>query len=280
MKRVGFDWVARGSCRHPEFMTLKGGSLCSVDFPAMVGIIRHPQEGVILFDTGYDPAFLRATEPFPERFYRWATPVRLPEPEGAEPWLASLGISISDVRAVIISHFHGDHVAALGSFGGARIYCSSHGLGRVRSGSRLGRVSQGLLSSLVPEDVGERARFFEEMPPVELESAFRPLIHGRDILGDGSLLAVELPGHCPGHWGLALRTESGRHVLLAADAAWSRKAIARDVPPPRITTNLLGNTQAYRQTLATLHAAGRANPDLALLPSHCADAAQRYADAG
>jgi len=59
-------------------MVIKGGSLCSVDFPALVGVIEHPSRGIFLFDTGYDPAFNDATKPFPERLYRWTTILILP----------------------------------------------------------------------------------------------------------------------------------------------------------------------------------------------------------
>lgn len=277
MKRVGFSWIERGGCRHPEMMTIKGGSLCATDFPAMVGVIRHPDLGVILFDTGYDEAFLQATEPFPERLYRWATPIRFEGDDGWDHWLTRNGISAGDLYGLIISHFHGDHVAGLRHFQGLPLYCSAAGLRRVRQGSRIQRVFQGLLAALVPDDAERRARFFEDAREVDLPSAFAPFALGRDIFGDGSLLAIELPGHCPGHWGLALRTEQDRHVLLAADAAWSSKAITHCVAPPRLTTALLGGTRAYRATLGALHKARIGNPGLAILPSHCAEAACAYA---
>lgn len=278
MKRVGFAWAERGSCRHPEMMTIKGGSLCAVDFPAMIGIIRHPDAGVLLFDTGYDPAFLEATRPFPERVYRWATPVTLDPADGVEPWLARQGVRLEEVSHIILSHFHGDHVAGLGGFPNARIFCSSAGLSRVRSGSRLSRVAHGVLAALVPEDVDARAAYFEDLPERALADAFAPFETGRDLLGDGSLLAVELPGHCPGHWGLALRTEDDRFVLLSADATWSIKAIEREVPPPWVTLALLGDARAYRRTLSGLHAASERNGELVILPSHCVEAARRFGD--
>jgi glyoxylase-like metal-dependent hydrolase (beta-lactamase superfamily II) len=129
----------------------------------------------------------------------------------------------------------------------------------------------------VAPDTESRAQFFEDAPEVTLPTAFAPFATGRDILGDGSLLAVELPGHCVGHWGLAFRTLDDRPVLLAGDAAWSSAAIERCVPPPRLTTSLLGETHAYRATLAALNRAHLSNSDLAILPSHCPRAAQAFA---
>lgn len=276
MKRVGFRWIARGSCRHPEGMTLRGGSLCAATFPAMVGVIEHPEAGTLLFDTGYDAAFLQATHQWPERLYRLATPVELADGGDWMSWLTRHGVSPGEIRGVIVSHFHGDHVAGLRGLPGVPVWCARAGLERVWSGSRLQRVFQGLLEGLIPRDIGPRARFFEDAAAAALPPAFAPVSEGRDLLGDGSLIAVELPGHCPGHWGLALRTREDRHVLLAADAAWSARAIATCTPPPRITTAFLGQTRPYRETLARLHQAHARNPDLAILPSHCAESAATF----
>ena len=65
MREVGSIPLLTGECRHPEAMTLRGASLRPATYPAVAMLLVHPQEGAILFDTGYDPAFLTATEPFP-----------------------------------------------------------------------------------------------------------------------------------------------------------------------------------------------------------------------
>ena len=83
-------------------MTRRGGGFCPVDFPSMVGVIRHPEIGVILFDTGYDPQFFEATTPFPERFYRWTTPVRLYGEDTAAAQLARMGIAAEDLSLIHI----------------------------------------------------------------------------------------------------------------------------------------------------------------------------------
>ncbi len=255
---------------------MRGGSLCAVDFPAMVGVIGHPDAGLVLFDTGYDPAFLEATRPFPERLYRWTTPVTIPPEAEWQAWLASHDIAAADIAAVIVSHFHGDHVAGLRHLAALPLHCSREGLTALRRPGRVRRVRGGLLEALVPPACDAQARFFEDAPPVSLPRDFAPFAEGRDILGDGSLIAVPLPGHCAGHWGLALRTLDDRAVLLAADATWSIKAIAACQPPPRLTTALLGETRAYRQTLGQLHRAMASNADLAILPSHCPRAAAAF----
>lgn len=279
MIRVGFRWLERGATRHPEASTIRGGSLHPVEFPALVGVIAHPTRGHFLFDTGYDPAFIEATEPFPERLYRWVTPVAVREEHQWQAWLARHDIAEDTLSGLIVSHFHGDHVAGARHLAHLPMYCAQAGLAHLRQGPRLALVRKGMLPALVPTAMDAQAHFFEHAPEVALPTAFAPFTLGRDILGDRSLMAVDLPGHCPGHWGLAFVDANDRAVLLCADAVWSGKAITDNRPPPRLTTALMGDTATYCGTLDQLHRARCNNTDLAILPSHCPASAKAYRDA-
>lgn len=273
MIRTTLEVLECGHCRHAAAMTMRGAPWRVVDFPALVGLIVHPQEGVVLFDTGYDAAFFAATRPLPERLYRLATPVYLDARESIVDQLAARGIAADAVRHVVLSHFHGDHVAGLHHFAAAKLHCARAGLRDLRARGRFGSARRGLLPALVPAAIG--AAFFEDAAPVALPSAFRPFDRGADLFGDGALIAVELPGHCPGHWGLALRLEDDRHTLMVADAAWSVTAIERNLPPPAPVARLLGDAVAQRRTLDALHRLHTERPDTLLLPSHCSQAARR-----
>jgi len=252
---------------------MQGGGWRAVDFPSVAMLILHPEEGPILFDTGYDPAFLAATEPFPERLYRWATPVDIPAGRDAASQCCRAGVDPREVRHVILSHFHGDHVAGLHAFPKAAIHCARSGLEDVRKGTRFSTTRRGLLPSLLPIDIAARAHFFEDGSRVALPADCAPFDTGVDLLGDGSSLAVELPGHCPGHWGLLLNDARWGLHFLVADAAWSTEAIRRNAPPPAFTTAFLGETQRVRQTLSKLHQLHARNPEVRLSPCHCKEKA-------
>ena len=272
-RRVRLHLLQAGSCLHPEAMARRGASLCPACFPALVGLMIHPDEGAVLFDTGYDPAFHTATRRWPERLYRLATPVTLEAGQSIAEQLPAFGLTPSDIRAVVVSHFHGDHVAGLHAFARARIFCARAGLEHTQCCDRFKAVRQGLLPGLIPTDVDRRARFFEDLPRTPLPVEFSPFEGGADLFGDGSMLAVELPGHCPGHWGLAVRGEDDRPVFMIGDAAWSRRAVRDNAPPPRLTTALLGDTEVYRGTLTRLHDLHKRNDEVRIIPSHCPEAA-------
>lgn len=254
-------------------MTRRDAGLAPAVFPALAALIVHPDEGPVLFDTGYDPAFFAATDPFPERLYRWTTPVRFEPGEAVADQLPAFGFSPEDIRAVVVSHFHGDHIAGLTRFPDARIVCARAGLAEVQRKGRVSRLRRGVLAALAPADIDARAVFFEDRPRVALGPDMAPFGTGADLLGDGALLAVQLPGHCPGHWGLLVRQDDDRTRFLIADAAWSSGAVRDDAPPPRLTTALLGETGPYRDTLHALHRLWARNPELLLTPSHCGEVA-------
>lgn len=271
--RCGIHLLQAGSCSHPEAASIIGGRMASVAFPALSALILHPTHGALLWDTGYDPAFFRATRRWPEKLYALTTLVSFSDDQAVARQIERFGLSPDDIRGVIISHFHGDHVAGLGSFPCARIYCARAGLSQVRAVGRFAGVRKGLLPDLVPPDAEARAVFFEDRPRRALPPELLPFKTGADLLDDGSLLAVELPGHCVGHWGLAVRGEDDRWRLFVGDAAWSRRAIRENRPPPRLTTDLLGQTDPYRRTLADLHALHARGTDTVLAPSHCSETA-------
>lgn len=274
MRRVTLTGFKVGHCRHPQAMAIRGGRWAPVEFPALAFLITHPSEGIVLFDTGYDPAFWQATESFPERLYRWATPPALAAGEALADQLARRGVASDEVRHLILSHFHADHMAGTYRFPNATIHAAHAGFAAMCRGGRLSSVRRGMLRALVPPDFARRVRWFEDAAARALPGDLAPLEEGADLLGDGSLLAVPLPGHCPGHWGLVLREDAGLHVLVA-DAAWSSAAIRTDTPPPWATAALLGDARAGRATLHALHLLHRRNPEVRLTPSHCAECAAR-----
>lgn len=250
-------------------MTRRDAGMTPAVFPSLAALIVHPVEGPMLFDTGYDPAFFAATQHFPERLYRWITPVTLQPGQAVADQLPRFGLTPEDIRSIVVSHFHGDHVAGLIRFPQARIFCARAGLKQVQIKGRLTRVRKGLLAALTPADIDARATFFEDLPQISLGPDLAPFEKGSDLLGDGSLLGVQLPGHCPGHWGLLVRQTDDRMRFLIADAAWSSGAVRDDVPPPRLTTALLGETAPYRRTLNALHRLWARNPEVIVTPSHC-----------
>jgi len=259
-----------GHCYHPERVVIKGGSWKPTAFPAIVSLLKHPNKGYILFDTGYSHHFTTATTPFPERFYRWTTPMHLHDSEQLVRQLEMRNIAAEDIRYIFISHFHADHIAGLKDFPQAQFICSKLALQKIMQGSRWANLIQGCLINLLPLDFSERAIFIEEQKTVQLSKRLSPFQYGFDLFDDGALLAIALPGHAHGHYGLMAYRDK-KSSFLIGDACWSIKTITEHRNPHPISRIILSNSREYHDTLEKLSQLHSQNIELELLPSHCND---------
>lgn len=278
--RTSLTMLRVGHCSHPECLALRGGAWRTGVFPALVGLIRHPDAGAFLFDTGYAEHFTRATARLPEKLYRWTTPVTLPDNECLQPQLARHGIAMHEVRCVFASHLHADHIAGLRDLPRAAIWCSDIALRSARAMGRISRLRKATLLDLLPDDFDSRHRSIEALPMRGLPHAWRELGEGHDLLGDGSLYAVPLPGHARGQYGLLLRHEDDREYLLAADATWRIGRDGHASASAWPTRFLADDWRAQGDTLSKLQRVLDDSDDSrCVLPSHCPDSYARLPQA-
>lgn len=261
--------LSAGHCLHPEYVTIRGGSLRNAAYPAGFACIRHPSLGWMLFDTGYSSRFAEQTSALPYALYRKITPVVYREECSAVRQLARLGVAADDVSCIILSHFHADHIGGLRDFPAARIFYPREAYDAVRLLGPLSATRAGFLRGLLPDDFETRGT------PIETEAAWVPFPEGRpfpggyDLLGDGSLLAVSLPGHAAGQIGLLLTTDRGARCLLCADAAWSSRALRDNLLPHPIAGIVMHDRSAYRASFERLRRLQASDSALAIVPSHC-----------
>lgn len=263
-------YLRAGSCRHPECMVLRGGRLGPREFPSLVVLLEHPEHGRMLFDVGYSERFHAATRSFPERLYAWVTPVTVAPEDCARSQLAARGIAPADIGTVVLSHLHGDHVAGLGDFPGARLVVSRAAWQAIAGSGRWRAVRQGYLRALLPHDFQERARWIEDLQDILPRPGLGGFGLGRDLFGDGSFVLVELPGHAPGHFGASFLDARRGETFLLADAAWTRESLASWRPPHRLADLVAWDPPRMRDTLRKLVALRAERPELVMVPSHCA----------
>jgi glyoxylase-like metal-dependent hydrolase (beta-lactamase superfamily II) len=275
--RVELHLLRVGRCRHPEWVTIRGGRWRIVDFPSLVALIRHPSFGTILYDTGYADHFETATDPFPQRLYRWLTPVQLPAEERLAAQLGRHGVRVEEVERVLISHFHADHVAGLRDLPRATFMALERDFAEQLGGGRSAwnMLRHGVLPALLPRDFGSRLALVDERPAIDLGPSWTPFERGYDLLGDRSLIGIPLPGHSPAQLGVLLRDQRDRLVLLAADSCWSSRAWREQRMPSILARPIFDDWQAYRRTLGGLREVAERHPELIIIPSH-----ERSPDAG
>jgi glyoxylase-like metal-dependent hydrolase (beta-lactamase superfamily II) len=270
---VGLELFAAGYCRHPEFLTLAGGTIRPVSFPAGFALITHPERGYILFDTGYSARFFQETSKLPALLYRWITPVIFKEEDSALNQLKRLGIEAEEIRFIILSHFHGDHIAGLRDFPAAAILYKGEAYNAVKGLGAFAAVKAAYLPGLLPGDFAERSLLMEDAARRTLSREF-PFEHGYDLFGDGSLIAVDVPGHAAGQIGLFLTTDAGPH-FLCADAVWSSRAYRERRKPHAAARLIMSSPEQYEDSFQRLCSLHEQYPHIEIVPSHCAEALSR-----
>jgi len=140
--------------------------------------------------------------------------------------LAELGLKPADIDVIGISHHHEDHTGQAAAFPQARMIIGAGDLEQAKAPPPQGGPSpvapwlkEGANLATVTDDV--------------------------DIFGDGSVIALHLPGHTPDHLALLVNLKSGP-VLLSGDLYHSTEArTKRGVPP---------FNSSREQTLASMEA--------------------------
>lgn len=257
-----------GYCTHPEKVVLPNGSLKRLKFPATVALLQHPTSGNILFDTGYAARFFQATKKFPYSIYAKLTPVFFSEEKAIVNQLEKDGIKREQIHTIILSHFHGDHIGGLKDFPNATILTFKNAYQSIRSISKFRALLKGCLLDLLPNDIDTRISFIDQ-GEIVLDKCYGDFSKGYDVLGDNSIIAVDLTGHAIGQFGIFVNLLSGKKVFLCADAVWVSQAYEQLILPHKVANFIIEDVEAYKKNIKKLHHLSITNPDIDILPTHC-----------
>lgn len=220
----------------PERLVLKGGDWRPLRIPVRYGRFDHRIFGRCLIDTGYSTRVTAGKRSAPLWLYSKILAPQLTDRAlpGAEP----------AINVILLSHLHADHVSALRDYPEARIFADGAALDHFLAKGWFARTHKGCFRELLPEDLQRRALRFETLPQVEAPMG---LGEAADIFGDGSVLAVPLPGHMRGHTGFLFKNPVAP-ILYAADADWLSRAILEDRSPGYPARLILDDPDAAAKT--------------------------------
>lgn len=169
------------------------------DIVASCYLVRH-MDHYLLWDTGFAAAIRGKPND-------WGPLVATLDKTIPEQ-LAVLGVKPEQITAVGISHMHGDHTGQARDFPGAKLI-----------------VGKGDFELTKGDN--------DPFGPWRGDAAKLQLMHGGDIdvFGDGSVVALNLPGHTPDHMALLVKLASG-NVLLTGDLYHATIAREKKGVPP------------------------------------------------
>lgn len=219
----GFLERPRGPLAFPRGMGMftRRSQMGQVPVPAF--LLNHPSAGPILVDTGLHASI--ADDPRENLGRRGAFLFGPEAPKGCDvpSQLRELGMEPTDVRLIVMTHLHWDHTSAVSEFPAATFVVDRREWAAARSGS----LRQGYRPELFDHAFDWRLVDYEA-PGVDSFASFGRAV---DLLGDGSIRLLSTTGHSPGHQSVLLRLGGGRELLLAGDAAYSRRTLEEDLIP-------------------------------------------------
>jgi glyoxylase-like metal-dependent hydrolase (beta-lactamase superfamily II) len=230
--------------------------------PINAYLVDHP-EGCLLFDAGESP---RASRPgwFPwwQPFFHLAVDIEVAPGEGIGAQLAGRGIDPGrDLKAVVLSHLHHDHADGLPDLAGASVHVSGEHWAAFRR--RLFATLEGAVPKRWP--AGFRPHILEPSGP-----AVGPWPRSYPVTSDGMVVAVDTPGHVPGHLSLVVRGDQATY-LLAGDATYDQALLDAET-----TDGVNTNPRLAIESLRRIKDFAR-REDIVVLPAHDPQAASRLA---
>ena len=177
--------------------------------------------------------------------------------------MAATGLSLDDVSEVVITHAHGDHIDGLVHVR-RRVLINETELRFLRS--PMARVMRRVLRQPLPPGFAPEPFALDGGP-------FGAFPRSRALSDDGRIVAVETPGHTPGHVSVICLEDTGRHVMLAGDATDTLEQLHA-----RRADAVAPDTKVHIATLDTILAHCAQHPTV-YLPSHDPESAARFAAA-
>jgi len=244
--------------------TTKKGILAALSFildrnftewmPIWVWLIELP-EGIFIIDTGENSRvnennYFRSSGLFANWFNTSQFKFEVKPDDELDQQLKKIGIKINDIKSVILTHLHLDHIDGLKFFPETPVIVNRFEWEK----------PYGDLPKLYPS--------WFQPTLVDLDSDFLVFKKTKSLSEGGDLIMVETPGHTHGHSSVLLRTDQG-YILFAGDVVYHQSQL--------IENKFSGaniDFKKARETYITIKEFVKTNP-LVFLPSHDKDAGNR-----
>lgn len=230
-----------------------------VQLPLQCFLIEH-RNGMVLFDTGIDPAILSDSRYIRQAIGRfllqWIFRFHLTDADRLDHVLANSGIAAGDVRTAVISHLHFDHVGGIAQVPQAELLVSAR--------------EWAILSEQHPEREWILREHIEipsaKWRRITFAPTDDPLFEGfegiNDVAGDGSMILLPTPGHTKGSMSMLIRQAGWDPILLVGDLTYEAALLERDVVAGT------GDREALLASFGKVRTLKARLPGLAIVASH------------
>lgn len=183
-------------------MTANTGCGSKVNITTTWSVLVHP-EGAVLFDTGVSKSAVGQSLGEQEM----DIPLMYPGQEVTSQ-LTRIGLTPNDVRYVVHTHLHQDHVGGSIDVPGATFICQR---------TEYEYALEPDIPSMVPE---------YPLDQIGIGELRYETIEGDvDLFGDDIVQIIGTPGHTPGHQSVLVRLPESGPIILTGDAIWTETCL-------------------------------------------------------
>lgn len=207
--------------------------------PVSAYLIEHPK-GKFLVDTGW------AREMSPNGEFDKKAQIkslgsvmlyevnqgRIAPGECIDEQLAAMGIKDSDLDAVLLTHLDCDHANGLPQVKGAKKF--------------LVAADEVKFATKLTNRVRYYKKWWKDIPLTEFDwnDNQGPVGKSYDLLGDGIIELINIPGHADGLFAVKVKNDEGKFVLLFSDGGYARKSWEQ-----MITSGIAADKALQKQSL-------------------------------
>lgn len=201
------DYFACGYCTNKIENIFSDTKKKKVIFEAGVFLIKHRKYGYILYDTGYSTKLLENKLKY--FLYRMLNPINISEDKMINRQLEKKNISAQDIKYIILSHLHPDHIGGLEFFPNAKIIISQKCFEEFEKNS---------FRSLIFKEILPK-NFKDNLLIKKIETGNKEFkyLQSHDLFSDESIFLIELNGHSSGQCCAYIKE---KNLFIAADSTW------------------------------------------------------------
>ena len=225
-------------------------------FPALVVLIQHKELGNILYDTGYSDLIYK--NHFVSFLYNAINKTYVEDSDTITSKLLENSIDPESIHNIILSHAHPDHIGGLRFFENYKLISTQKVIDTLKGRNPFKLVFR----NMIPDG---KVRY-EAVGTFEGDSVLSEYFEKLfDVLGDGSVVGVELNGHAEGQLGIYLPEYK---KLFVADACWGADLLSKVQSMRFIPRRIQNNYKEYVETAKKIERFMTDHPDIDIIYSH------------